>query len=184
MALFGVPVVSLGIWYPVYSQATDSESTGWGQYALRNLFYAAGFVSPPTSGKKVRVTLSTVGATGAMAVDLLYVGHAAAAGDDYDMDGSQVQITFSGGATASLSAGTTLVSDAVPFVFDPTKRLIVSIGFNATSPYAGRKTGLGANFIPASKALSASEAGTSDVTGYAAGTSGFIHGVSKIEIFK
>lgn len=66
-------------------------------------------------------------------IDAAYIGHAAAAGDAYDFDGNQVQLTFGGSNTKTVSGAVRVKSDSKAFSYDATKAIIVSVAFSGTA---------------------------------------------------
>lgn len=172
--------VAGGSWAPLYDQATNLAGTGWTGILFRNIFAVAGYSGLPSTGSKVRVTASAVSAGGTMGISGMYVGHAAASGDVYDFNGSQVQILFGGSGTVNVSAGATTLSDEINFTFDATKPLIVSVAFNAS--FTGRRSaGLPSGFDSYDLSGGSGSVGTTDVTGM--GAAGYVTGISKVEIF-
>lgn len=169
-----VTVTDAAEWSTAFSDALNLDSTGWSGYNMRQVLDASQITG---SGSNIRLTLESASGAG-FSIDALYVGHQAGAGDAYDMDGSQVQLLVSGSGTISLGAGATVVTDPAAFAYDETKAIIISCHFNASSDVRGRNaSGAGTNFFK----NAASEAGTSDVSGYAA-TNNANRLVNKIEV--
>jgi len=164
-----IAIAGISGWQTAYTQNLISNNTGWNGRTLRNVMAATNTYN----GTQVRVTLSpSSGAT--MTIDAAYMGHAAVAGDAYDFDGTQVQITFNGGSTGFVAAiNTPQVSDAMTYTYDRTKNFIISVHFSAVS--ATRS----ANNAPGYYKDAVNEAGTTDVTGY---TTTQTIMVSKVEV--
>lgn len=161
-------------WVSTFSQTLNIDSTGWSGFNLRQLINSALLSA---SGASTRLTLQASSAA-SCAIDGVYIGHQAGAGDLYDFDGGQAQALVSGSASFTINTGTSVVTDPIAFSFDHTKNAIVAVHFNTTSAVRGL-AGI-ANATAYSKSA-ANETATSNVTGYAAGASA-LRLVSKIEV--
>lgn len=64
--------------------------------------------------------------------DKLYIGHPAAAGDVYDFDGAQREVTFGGLSGGTVTIGG-LTSDWIPFIVDINDDLIMAFYFGSPS---------------------------------------------------
>lgn len=115
------------------------------------------------SGSRVRLKLRGVTSGTTLSVATVYIGHKAASGDAWDMDGSQVAVTVGGLAAFSLPAGTFEYSDWVDYALDETRDLIVS--FYTVSGDVRAKTGSSANFDWWLKQAS-NETSVANVSGY------------------
>ena len=116
-------------WFRVYDNSPlPSTTSSWGNDTLRQAISVAGYSSDaPATGTKLRVTVQS-GATLEGGWDKLYIGHAAASGDTYDFDGTQVQLFFSGSPDGRIEAGgVSLTSDPVTYAFDKTKPLVIGM---------------------------------------------------------
>ncbi|BEV44419.1 hypothetical protein [Afipia carboxidovorans] len=145
-----------------------------GNIALRGVVTAANF-SFKGVAKAIRVGLGGHTVNSGM-VSSAYVGHA---GTVPNFDGNQVQLKFAGSASAALSAGILVSSDITPFIFDPTKDLIISLGY---STYYGRATTKAGN-LDYYKVGGSAEAGNTTVSGYTLDSSGVAPFIT-IEVFR
>jgi len=98
----------------------------------------------------------------------MYVGHQAVAGDPYDFDGTQVEVTFGGSSGAVVTHNKEMWSDLIAYSVDASKNLVISFDVVAagarTSQYIARAdsmTGWNTHYKSAS-----AEASATDVTGY------------------
>jgi hypothetical protein len=70
-----------------------------------------------------------------------YIGEAGA-GNAWNFDGTQVQLTFGGSTTLSgLNGATTVFSDYVPFTLDASKNLVIAMFYGGTTVNVGQLTG-------------------------------------------
>lgn len=168
-----------GSWVTTFSQALNADSTGWNGFNLRQHF-AASILSQ--SGSKFRLTLqgSSIASEGGQ-VDGCYGGHAAGAGDAYDFDGTQVQITVGGSPTFTIPFNSTVVTDEITYTFDETKAFIVAFHFNNASHdnVRGIASLTGATVYSKS---AANETATTDVSTY--GSAAGVRAINKIEVFQ
>lgn len=162
----------------IFSQALDSNSDGNNGYTQVQSFAVAGLTLPGGAIVRVRVTFEASSAEG-FTITNAYIGHAAGAGDAYDFSATPVQLLFSGGASAVISAGATAVSDWATFAYNKTSALLIAF-------YAGGGAGSDAQRYKASVANTtnyykvANDAATVDKTGYA--TSASLAAINKIEV--
>lgn len=170
---FFAPVVTG--WKTSWSQALNITSLSWNGFTLRQVIPASLIT---ISGSLVRVTIEAGGTEGC-AIDALYIGHAAAAGDAYDFDGNQVRCQSVGSNSFTVAAGTSLLLDEVAFALDETKNIIIAAHFNDAA-----HDNIGGRAIASYTAYfkTANEAGTTDVTGYS-NTASALRLVNKIEVF-
>lgn len=78
---------------------------------------------------------------GNMPVSCCFIGHQVT--NTYTFDGNQQRITFNGGShSVLLTPGDEITSDIVPFAYDGTKNIILSVGHTGT--LVGMKNGAGA----------------------------------------
>src|SRR5215475_6845731 len=102
----------------VFSQSLPSVDTGWGNYNLRMLLNSS--LMSANNGTSVRLTIqaSTGGSAASVAIDSIYIGHAATSGNAYDFNGTQVPLTFAGSTSITIPPNGSAVSDAVAYNFD------------------------------------------------------------------
>lgn len=135
-----------------------SNEFGWDNANIRQLIDSAALSQ---SGTPTRLTLYA--GSGGCTIDSMYIGQQALAGDPYDFDGGQVQVTVGSATTFSIGVFGSVVTDAIPFTLDDTKNLLIS--FHLTTPATMLIRGGQANVTMYFKA-GASEASVSNVTGY------------------
>lgn len=93
-------------------------------------------------GSKVRLTLNVKGGV-AYPITSMYIGHAAASGNWYDFDGTQVPVTFGGSTsiTPPNTADNHVASDWINYPFDSSKNFIIAHHRTSTGtvpyPYKG-----------------------------------------------
>ena len=116
------------------------------------------------NGSAFRLTLAGVSSGTAAAISGMYAGHKAAAGDAYDFDGTQVQVTVGGNASFSVAAGATVVTDWITYAFDETKDFVVAF-HTSSGDIRCRANVDAANFDWWTKTGS-TEVSTANVTGY------------------
>jgi hypothetical protein len=87
----------------------------------------------PATGTQIRVTIGG-GASGSNVLNAMYCGNASATSPNLDFDGSQVQIKFSGSASATVPpTASPLVSDAVNYTFSKSNDFVCSMNWGSTS---------------------------------------------------
>jgi hypothetical protein len=152
-------------WTTIHTSTLSSDSGGWNNFNLRqwlpDTFYS-------TSGNQVRLNLEA-GSAESATIGGMYIGHAAAAGDAWDFDGTQVQVLVGASGSFVVPAATTIVTDAIDYAFDASKAFIIAMHFNGGTSSDTVRAGsvpLGANVYSKS---GTSEVSTSNVTGYATG---------------
>lgn len=162
-------------WTVTYSQALGMDSTGWSGFNMRQ-HLAASLLS--TSGSKVRLTLEAAAGTSGLSIDGMYIGHQAGAGDVFDFDGGQAQVTVGASASWTIAQGGTQLTDEITFALDETKALLIAVHFNATSTLRGANSVSGAtNHFKSA----ANETATSNVSAYSNSTSA-LRLINKIEV--
>lgn len=168
-----------GEWVTSFSQnLAGTSSTGWNGYTMRTIILAAALSE---GGSKVRLSL-TAGTGEGSSIDACYAGHVAAAGDAYDFDGSQVQVTVGGNGSFVIPAGQTVVTDEINIALDETRNFMVAVHFNsASNDNIGGAAAVGT--VNHYYKAAVSEAGITNVSGYSAGLSNN-RGVSKVEVFQ
>jgi hypothetical protein len=168
-----------GTWVTTFSQTLNLSSTGWNGFNLRQHLADTLLAE---SGTKFRITFQGNHLSENADVDSCHAGHAAGAGDAYDLDGTQVQVTVGGSATFTIPQNATIVSDEIAYTFDETKAFIVALHFNnsAADNIEGAASVTGATAYSKS---AASETGTANVTGYSS-TASAVRAIQKIEVFQ
>ena len=150
-------------WYTLYDVTLTGNGSNSGNQTLRQAVATSVYNSgTPATGTKIRVTIqssSTVGITW----DSVYVGHAAPSGDIVDFDGSQIRLLWSGSASGSVAAATSLVSDEINFAFDKNRSLVISIHTTGTTATSAFKTLFPAPGFHRASKVGADEAATTDV---------------------
>lgn len=131
-----------------------------------------------TNGTAIRLTLKGVTTGSAAVVTSMFAGHRSLSGDEYDMDGNQVQITVGGAASFSVPPNVDVVTDWIPFQLDSSRDIIVS--FHTSSGDLISKPTATDQFDWWFK-VGSSEAGISDVSGYSQSGSYDTTLVSRIE---
>lgn len=160
-----------GVFTPVFGPVALSQVGGNNQTLVDVI--AAPFSK---SGTKVRLTL-TAGATAATISDL-WLGHAAAAGNAYDFDGTQVQATVAAATSFTVPANSSIVTDAMNYAFNASKNFAVAF-FPTAGDFFGGVAGSTLFF-------GSGGTDTSSVTAKAAGfgsVASRIDIVSEIEVF-
>jgi hypothetical protein len=66
-------------------------------------------------------------------LDAMYIGHGATSGNAYNFDGNQQQVTFNGATGFPINGPINITSDPILFLYNPTKKLIVSSHWSGTS---------------------------------------------------
>lgn len=112
-----------------YNPSLTANSTGFGGLTHRTLIAASLFSA---SGSSIRITLTPPTSGNNTNIGACYIGKKGASAPDFD--GGQVQVTFGGSATTTLTAGgSPVVSDEIPFAFDHTVDHIISYYMSGTS---------------------------------------------------
>ena len=131
-----------------------------------------------TSGTKVRVTVHTSPSNGFIFTSF-YIGHADQTVNQWNFDGSQVQVFFGGSAGITVLTNQQAVSDITNYTVVPTKPFIVAFHGTTTNIGVGPAPG-GTTMFSYVHNVAADESSTSVVTGYS-GSSNVMF-VSKIEV--
>lgn len=174
-----VPAVAAGAWTTLIAPTPAGTEAGWASFTLRQGIGVAVYdAGAPATGTKIRITFLGP-AAGSADVTAAYIGHVGA-GDSYDFDGSQVQLTVSASGSFVIGTAATVLTDEVSFAFDKTKALVVSFAFSASASAASHQNGAAASYNVYSKA--GSDAATTDATGYATSTNQ-VDFVTLIEVF-
>lgn len=152
-----------------------ANAAGYGGYSSRERIPASAIT---VSGDRVRITLTPPTTGNNCVLDDVWIGHA---GTGPNFDGTQVRVTFSGGATGvTLTAGgPSVLSDAITYALDETKDLIVALDYGATSDVRNSSSATG--YISYQKAATSGESGSTAVTGYASNAS-FLVAVDLVEV--
>lgn len=148
----------------VFTETLDTNTSGFTLNTIRAILSPANLSNvPPTTITQCRVAL-TAGSTN-FQIGAAYIGHQAGSGDEYDFAATPVQLTWSASGSTTIPTGTTVYSDWVPFVWDKTSSIIVSvyISGNASNDDFGSKitNGLYRAFFKAGN-----DASTVNATGY------------------
>lgn len=120
-------------WVTTFSKSLTIDNNGWSGFNQRQLLNSSLLSVSGTS--LTRITLQADSSVGC-SIDGCFIGHQAAGAspDPYDFDGGQVRVTFSVGShSVTIGAGSQVVSDAISFVLDHTKNLIIASHFPSTS---------------------------------------------------
>lgn len=105
---------------PVTLNTTSSPRVG---YTIRQIIDSAQISQ---SGSRITVTFQAAAAD-TFQVDAVYVGHQAAAGDNYDFESAPTQLTFSGGSAGfTITNSATITSDEVNFTLNNAKDLVIA----------------------------------------------------------
>lgn len=151
-------------WEIAASATLGSNSAGWSGFTLRQRIASAAISN--TGGTKVRVTF-VASTAGGFVIGNAYIGHQAASGDAYDFEATPTQLTFNGGnAGATVSAGSSIVSDEITFTIEASKNLIISMYFSGTSAVRSGNNGSWQAYYK-----NANDAVTVNATGYTTGLS-------------
>jgi hypothetical protein len=102
-----------------------TDGTGWTGEGIRQVIPASAII---WGGNKCRVKL-TGGSSGLTVVGCA-IGKKAAAGNAWDFDGNQVTVTFSGSASVSVGANTTVYSDWISFPISSANSYVVGIAIS------------------------------------------------------
>jgi hypothetical protein len=163
-------------WTTTFSATLNADSDGWNGVNLRQQFAAAAL---STSGGLVRITLQAGSSQDAI-ISSCYIGHAAGAGDAYDFDGTQVQVTFGGSAGVTIPANSSVVSDLIPYSFDEAKNFIVAAYFNGGTSHDMVRANTSAANTTKYEKTAADETSTANVTGYSSAAG--LRLINKIEV--
>ena len=94
-----------------------------GGYTIRT--YLSTALLSNFNGSKIRITVNG-GTSSSYVVDKMYIGLQADTGDVYDFASTPTQILFSGASGFTVTAGNTLVSDAITFTIPTGKGIVIS----------------------------------------------------------
>jgi hypothetical protein len=109
----------------VFLDTFTTSNAGNQGYQFREVIPAASLTASGVVAGSIRVGFSFTAGTSAGTMTA-YIGEAGA-GNAWNFDGTQVQLTFGGSTTLSgLNGATTVFSDYVPFTLDASKNLIWS----------------------------------------------------------
>lgn len=162
-------------WQTLFSTTLTTNSTGFGGWTTVCRIEPAA-TTGIAGGTKLRVRC--VASTAAdLNVVTWRIGHAAAAGDAYDFDGTQQPI-LRGGTFPQTIANTSFVCDEITYSYDPSKALLLALSFDTTSSL--RRSGTITNTSSYQKNAS-NDANTTDKSGYSAATG--MHCFDLIEIY-
>lgn len=170
------------IWQAVFSQTLNADKNGYFTYCQRQLISSSLWSPSVSGGSQIRITFRAASGN-PWNVEEAFIGEKAAAGDAYDFATTPTRITFSGANGFTITAGNALVSDAIPFVLDPTKDYIISWdndddGSPGSSMRALSTLSGATNYLK----VTDGDAGTVDASGYSADATA-LFGIEKIEVF-
>jgi len=124
-----------------FNATLTSDSGGWVNYTLVDVFKVAGLSLPAGDITAMRITFRGPTAEGSD-MQNCYVGHAAASGDPYDFSATPVQVTFDGGSSSKyIVSGSDILSDWVNFAYNKTSNLVIAMAFNTPNDTLRYKTG-------------------------------------------
>ena len=112
----------------VWSNSAHDSNAGFNTFNIRQRISASELSA--AVGDTIQLAMRRIATD--VTYDEVWVGHRGA-GNLWNFDGNQVQITFDGLASATITSDGQL-SDAVPFVYDETKDLIVSMNCTSNVP--------------------------------------------------
>jgi lysophospholipase L1-like esterase len=150
-----------------------SASSTLGNITIVNRLPATTFGSPPASGW-TGAKLVAIGP-----VDQMFIGHQAAAGDVFDFGEAPTQVLFGGSGSITGSSDKYTESDLIPFVWDGTRNILVSLSHNAPVTYTN-SSGI-ANVAGYFRA-GAQEPALQNKSGYST-ASGFIYTLQSLRLF-
>jgi hypothetical protein len=97
---------------------------------LRSVFYPASLSTAPGTSKIVVKIGVTAGTTAGLKITQAWIGETGGA-QEYDFNGSQVQLTFGGSPSFTLAGGAqSIVSDPVTFTYSASSKLVLAVDFN------------------------------------------------------
>lgn len=161
------------------STANSNKFTTVMKFAVGTLESSSGSV--PYDLTRITLTPATSGSN--FILDHVFIGHAAGAGDAYDFDGNQVEVTFGGGAGVTLiTGGANQVSDAISFPLDTSKVVLIAFEWTSTANKSARNNTSSTN-ITFYFLQNVTEAGTTNKTSGYGSVSNRLDFVSKIEAF-
>lgn len=163
-------------WTTTFSATLNVDSDGWNGVNLRQQFAAAAL---STSGGLVRITFQA-GSSQDATISSCYLGHAAGAGDAFDFDGTQVQVTVGGSISFTIPANSSVLSDLIPYTFDETKSFIVAAYFNGGTSHDMIRANTGLANTTKYEKTAADETATANVTGYSSAAGCRL--INKIEV--
>lgn len=113
--------------------AGTDDGDGNGNANFRQLINTAALGAATGTQVRVTVLFGTAEGSESPAIDDMWIGQKAAAGNPYDFNGNQVQVKFGGGSSINGSAAGVVVSDFVTLgeAYDNTKSYIIA--FHATN---------------------------------------------------
>lgn len=160
-----------------FTATLDTDADGWDGYTLVTPIPFASLTVPNGLVTRLRVSIRAANAQ-AFGFDNCYIGHRAGAGDVYDFAATPTQVLFSGAGGATVTAGSTLVSDWVNFTWDRASGLTTAIHCNGGAGADNIRI-LSSGSISSYWKAAVSESATVDKTGYTASAQIFL--ISKIE---
>ncbi|SRR6266550_8043144 len=167
----------------VWSSASTIVSDGWTGYQFRNVIPTTALTNPGFNSGLIRCTVTTDATAGSTNFDAAWIG-AGIASPNYDFDGSQVQLTFSGATFINgVGPNTSVVTDFVPLTFDfiNAVSIVFAIHISGTGGNLVRTADLGSPFDLRYQLMAAGQEGASAPTGTFTDGGGFITAVKLIE---
>lgn len=130
--LLGAGTPPSGTWIPYAVQSVNADSGIPGNSTIRQVIPSAGVLAC----SKVRITILAASAS-SMTIGELAVGFQAGAGDFYDYASAPTAGLFSGSAGTVISAGGSVVSDAITFPIGSPAALVVGIYMSSGLTFYG-----------------------------------------------
>lgn len=179
LVMFGPPALQGGSWQTISDPTSDGTHTGGYQtYTFRVVVGEAEY-STPSTGTFLRARFKAGSST--WTVGNMYVQHAAAAGDAYDLEASALELLFSSASGFTVTSGNTITSDPLNFSFSASKALVFC-WYQASASAAPSTQATKANYKTYTKL--ANDPTTVDATGYTQNQDGKdCTGIDLIEVF-
>lgn len=152
------------VWSTVFEVTQDSNvGLGGSSFNIRQRMLAANISA---GGSILRIS-ATAGTSFGFTIGSCYIGHKAVSGDNWDFDGTQVQVTWDDGdGSPVFMPNDDRASDPVAYALDETRDLVLAVNFAA----GGQTRGESASSNTPHFKTSADESSVSDVTGYSTST--------------
>ncbi len=170
-----VPQNFPSVWQTAFSKTLTEDSSGWSGFNLRMRFPSGEIL---VSGSQVRLTLASGTLVGFSANEVT-IGRAASSGNAWDSTvGSLTAVTVAASGAISLTANSTVLTDASVFALNEADDFLVCAHFDALSSLRGLSPAGGADTYFKS---AASECMVAAPTGYTSSIAGSLRLVAKIE---
>lgn len=167
-------------WRDALNVTFTGNSTAWNGNNLRQFWNAS--LLADISGQRVRLTLqSTAAASEGAFIASMYMGHMAVSGDNWDFDGTQVQVTQGGNTSWLIPNNSSVVTDDIAYNFNGKRNFIVAAYFNDSANDNIRGLAPHGSATAYFK-VAADETSVADVTGYSA-TNNASRLIRRIEVF-